>query len=61
MQRLTMVAPAPGEDPMLGWPDESWDEYATASVEHIDLHPRRGSRYRNWLHRAWKRCGRRSR
>jgi hypothetical protein len=24
---------------VLGWPDESWDEYATACVEHVDLHP----------------------
>ena len=39
MERLTMVPPAPGEPPAPGWTHESWREYATASVEHIDLRP----------------------
>ena len=37
MQRLTMVAPAPGEDPVPGWPDESWDEWAEHSLTHDDV------------------------
>ena len=39
MEPLTMVPPAPGEPPAPGWTAESWREYATASVEHLDLHP----------------------
>lgn len=37
MEKLTMVAPAGGEPPVLGWPNESWQEYADHSVEHDDL------------------------
>jgi hypothetical protein len=37
VEKLTMVAPAPGEAPVLGWPDESWQEYAEHSVEHDDV------------------------
>ena len=58
MERLTMVAPAPGETPVPGWTNESWREYATASVEHIDLHPVRRRRLREHasrLSRAWRR------
>ena len=43
MEKLTLVEVAPRWDgdaaAVLGWPDESWDEYATACVEHVDLHP----------------------
>ena len=37
MEKLTMVVPAPGEPPVLGWPDESWAEYAEHSLTHDDL------------------------
>lgn len=37
MEKLTMVAPAPGEPPVLGWPDEDFDEYAEHSLTHDDL------------------------
>ena len=43
MEKLTLVKVAPRWEgdaaAVLGWPDESWDEYATACVEHVDLHP----------------------
>jgi hypothetical protein len=43
MEKLTLVEVAPRWEgdaaAVLGWPDESWDEYATACVEHVDLHP----------------------
>ena len=43
MEKLPLVVAAPrweGDAAAVpGWPDESWDEYATASVEHIDPHP----------------------
>ena len=43
MEKLTLVEVAPRWEgdaaTVLGWPDESWDEYATACVEHVDLHP----------------------
>ena len=43
MEKLTLVEVAPrwegDASAVLGWPDESWDEYATACVEHVDLHP----------------------
>ena len=42
MEKLTLVKVAPRWEgdaaAVLGWPDESWDEYATACVEHVDLH-----------------------
>jgi hypothetical protein len=37
MEKLTMVAPAPGETPELGWPDESWREWAEHSLTHDNL------------------------
>ena len=43
MEKLTLVEVAPRWEgdaaALLGWPDESWDEYATACVEHVDLRP----------------------
>ena len=43
MEKLTLVEVVPRWEgdaaAVLGWPDESWDEYATACVEHVDLHP----------------------
>jgi len=43
MEKLTLVEVAPrwegDASAVLGWPDESWDEYATACVEHVDLNP----------------------
>ena len=43
MEKLTLVEAAPRWEgdvaAVLGWPDESGDEYATASVEHTDPHP----------------------
>jgi hypothetical protein len=39
MERLTMIPPAPGEPPALGWTAESWREWAEHSLTHDDLHP----------------------
>jgi hypothetical protein len=43
MEKLTLVEVAPRWEgdaaAVLGWPDESWDEYATACVEHVDPAP----------------------
>jgi hypothetical protein len=37
VEKLTMIAPAPGEVPVLGWPDESWQEWADHSLDHDDV------------------------
>jgi hypothetical protein len=37
MEKLTLVYPALGATAELGWPHESWREYANHSLDHDDL------------------------